>query len=294
MTAAEILHALGGVARWAELERRAGEVEVARAVRAGEVARDARGRYALPGVDAATRRASMLTAVLSHRSAAAAHGWAQKSPPDRPELTVARNRRLTAEQRRGVTLHRADLTVDEVVGVVTSHERTMVDCLRALPPDEALAIADSALREESFTPASLHRLAEGMRGPGCVRARAIVERADGLAANPFESVLRHLAWEAGLDVRPQVPLFADEFLGQPDLVDIGRRLVLEADSFAWHGDRAALDRDAKRYNRFVAQGWLVLRFSWEEVMLRPAQVLVLLGGFTQERTHCLFCRRSSA
>ena len=38
-----------------------------------------------------------------------------------------------------------------------------------------------------------------------------------------------------------------------------RRLILEADSFEWHGSRRALVRDARRYNNFVIAGWLVLR-----------------------------------
>ena len=44
------------------------------------------------------------------------------------------------------------------------------------------------------------------------------------------------------------------------------RIVLEADSFEWHGDRAALRRDARRYDLLVANGWTVLRFAWEDVM----------------------------
>ena len=43
-------------------------------------------------------------------------------------------------------------------------------------------------------------------------------------------------------------------------------MVLEADSFEWHGDRAALRRDARRYDLLVANGWTVLRFAWEDVM----------------------------
>ncbi len=50
-------------------------------------------------------------------------------------------------------------------------------------------------------------------------------------------------------------------LGDPDL-----RLVLEADSFAFHGSRSALDRDCRRYDELVRARWLVLRFSWEQVM----------------------------
>ena len=59
------------------------------------------------------------------------------------------------------------------------------------------------------------------------------------------------------------------FLGRPDLVDEHLRIVVEADSFEWHGERAALRADARRYNAFVVNGWLVLRFCWEDVMFHP-------------------------
>ena len=46
--------------------------------------------------------------------------------------------------------------------------------------------------------------------------------------------------------------------------------MLEADSFEFHGERAALSRDCERYDELVARDWLVLRFTWEQVMHRPA------------------------
>ena len=53
---------------------------------------------------------------------------------------------------------------------------------------------------------------------------------------------------------------------------------LEADSFTWHGSRAALARDAARYDRLVAAGWRVLRFSYEAVMGEPEWVRAQLAG----------------
>ena len=55
-------------------------------------------------------------------------------------------------------------------------------------------------------------------------------------------------------------------------MDRERRLVLEADSFAWHGSRRALRRDCRRYNRLVLLGYTVLRFTWEDVMRDPTYV----------------------
>ena len=65
----------------------------------------------------------------------------------------------------------------------------------------------------------------------------------------------------------------------PTSIDEDRRLVLEADSFEWHGKRAALRRDCRRYNAIVAAGWVLLRFSWEDVMHDPDYVRSVLREF---------------
>ena len=108
--------------------------------------------------------------------------------------------------------------------------------------------------------------------------RRVAAEASADAANPFESVLRAIALDVpGLRVRPQQVVRSPVVWARPDLVDEDLGLVLEADSFAWHDDRAALDRDANRDHRSVASGWVVLRFTWEQVMLRPDEVRLVLG-----------------
>jgi very-short-patch-repair endonuclease len=242
-------------------------------VRHGEVVRVGHGRYALPVVDVAVREAHALTGVVSHRSAALHWGWELKTVPERPEVTVPRGRKVPAPRREGVTLHRADLAPGETSGFFTSPRRTLVDCLRSLPFDEALAVADSALRRGSLDEAKLDEVASSVQGPGAAAARRVAREASGRAANPFESALRAIALDVpGLDLAPQVTITARDFEVTPDLVDVTRRVVVEADSFAWHGDRAALRTDARRYNNLVTRGWLVLRFSWEDVMHDPGYV----------------------
>jgi very-short-patch-repair endonuclease len=148
--------------------------------------------------------------------------------------------------------------------------RTVLDCALTLPFDEALVVADSALRQEDLTATSLSEAAARLRGAGRVRATRIAAAASPLAANPFESVLRAIALEVpGLSVVPQVSIAAPGFFARPDLVDVERRLVLEADSHAWHSSRSALRRDCRRYNGLVLLGWTVLRFTWEDVMAYP-------------------------
>ncbi len=91
--------------------------------------------------------------VASHLSAAMAWAVEVKQPPFQPYVTLPKNRRFTPQQRRGVVLHRASLPRDDVDGLVTTTPRTLLDCLRCLPFDEALAVADSALRHDAVTPA---------------------------------------------------------------------------------------------------------------------------------------------
>ena len=284
MDAVPALERLGGVARTADLRRLTSRAKLRRAARRGDVVRLARGRYALPTAQQGLRAAIRLTAVLSHRSAAAYWGWELKTQPPVPEVTVPRNRNVPAEKRHGVSVTWAALRSDEVVdGIVTSRERTVVDCIRSLPFDEALAVADSALRHRHVTQAQLVWLASAVTGKGATQARKVARLASEKAANPFESVLRAIAiGVTGIAVEPQVRLELNGMRLRPDLLDRRRRLILEAESFEWHGKRLSLTRDCVRYNAFGLAGYVVLRFSWEQVMLEPAYVEACLRAFVTE------------
>ena len=270
----DVLLRRGGVASRRQLP--CSDRQLKKLVASGSVVRLAPGRFALPTAADALRAATGLQATMSHRSAAAYWGWELRTQPPQPEVIVPRKRRVDPHRRRGVRVTWRDLTPSEVDGPATSPLRTVGDCALALPFDEALAVADSALRSGSVTRSDLASLV--VRGPGARQARRVLELADGRAANPFESGLRAIAVGVpGLAVTPQVELDLSGELVRPDLVDTGRRIVLEADSFTWHGHRRALMRDCRRYNRLALHGWLVLRFSWEDVTLAPDDVAVVLA-----------------
>lgn len=282
----QLLHRLGGVSTRAALIELTSRAEVDRALREGRLSRVARGRYALPTAGAARSCAAALHGVVSHRSAAENWGWEMKWTPDRPCVTVDPDRSIAAERRAAAEVHWSPLDETDVVdGWITSPGRTFVDCARTLPFDEALAVADSALRRGDLTRAHLQRLAERMRGPGCRRAQRVAEHATAKAENPFESVLRAIGMDVpGLRLRPQVLVLDRPFAVRPDPVDERLRLALEADSFAWHGSRQALARDCRRYNLLSVAGWTVLRFPWEDVMLHPQLVTdVLRAAVSVER-----------
>lgn len=261
---------LGGIATFSELRRLCSRTKIRVALASGRIVRDGHGRYSLPDTDEALRAANKLSGVLCLDSAARYHGWKVKHQPASPAVAVRRNRKLSPERREGLRVLYVDLPPADVRGRATGFVRTVMDCASRLPFDEALAIADSALRAGHVTKSELVLAAERMPDRYRKRCRRVARHASALADNPFESVLRAIALDVpGLRVEPQVPVPG---LGRPDLLDRRLRLVIEAESFEFHGKRRLLKRDCERYNAFAIGGWLVVRFAWEHVIFDPAYV----------------------
>jgi predicted transcriptional regulator of viral defense system len=203
----DVLARLGGVAAANLLVSACGRASVEAAVRSGLVVRVARGRSALPHTDAALAAAQARAGVVSHLSAARWWGWEIKEQPDAPYVTVPSSRKQRAHYGVGAHVSYRDLPPCDVVGPgVTSKLRTVLDCATVLTFDAALAVADSALRHRDVTAEELVIGAETSPTRGRARRRRVAMAADGRADNPFESVLRAHAIEAGLDVEPQVPI----------------------------------------------------------------------------------------
>lgn len=275
----EQLERVGGVATAGALLRTAPRRELDEAVRRGEIVRLARGGYALPSGSQARLAAHHLAGVAQLRSAAAHWGWLMKWQPRRPELAVPRGRRVPPGlQSTYAVSWRALPAADVVDGWVTSRVRTVLDCAALLPFDEALCIADSALAEGVISRGQLESVAAGWVPRGRARVTRVVAQADGRSANPFESTLRAITLDIPeLGVEPQFRVLVDgRFLARVDLADLRLGIVLEADSFEFHGEPQLLERDCQRYDELVVAGWLVLRFSWNQVMKRPEWVRSVL------------------
>ena len=267
MEIANLMPVLGGVASRRLIVRLTSRSALDEAVRSGELVRVSRGRYAVPELHRGTELAHQVAGHVCLVSAALAHGWKVKVVPELPQIALPKDRRIDATTRALMDVRWIDLQDDDIEGLCTSASKTLEMCGRRLPFDEALAIADSALRD-GFRADRLRAVAAAAQGPGSARLRRTAAHADGRADNPFESVLRAIAIDVpGLAVEPQVRITGELGLNvRADLVDRELRIVIEADSFEWHGDRTALRRDARRYDLLVANGWIVLRFSWEDVM----------------------------
>ena len=193
--------------------------------------------------------------------------------PARPWLTVPRNRKVSRADRHGVSITYRDLTAREREDGITGPVRTVLDCALKLPLDQALAVADSALRSGDVDANELVEAARVMRGTGSARARRVAAVADRRAANPFESALRAIALGVpGLRLTPQLVIADAGLFATVDLGDAAARVVLEAEGFEFHGTRAGLERDCRRYTELVMHGWRVLRYTWDDVVHRSGWV----------------------
>jgi len=271
---------LGGAGTRAELVERCGRRALDRAVRDGTVERIGRGRYALPSANKAVRAAAAYGGVVSMRSAAQLHGWGQRLVPRLPDVTFPRIRRLEERARRILVPHWSDLAPSDIERGITAKRRTLIDCMRNLRLNESVPIIDSALRAGDVTASELRQLAAGMRGRGRARAMAVAAMASTRSANAYESTLRAIASTVpGLTVASQFPVRVQDGLTlHPDLFDERLGIVIEAESFEWHGDRRQLTQDCWRYNAFTNLGYRVVRFSWEQVILTPAYVVDVLAA----------------
>jgi very-short-patch-repair endonuclease len=273
MDAVEALRRLGGVGLARDIVAESSRRKLRTALRIRTIIKVGHGRYALSALSVHRRAAVELSGVLSHLSAAQHWGWAVKTPPEAAWVTVPRKRKVDADTRAVRNICYADLPDGDIVDGVTSKLRTVLDCARKLRFDEALSVADSALRSGDLNKQQLMKAAERLRGRGAPEARRVAREADGRAANPFESVLRAIVLEfPELAVEPQVPVPTSGLTYHPDLVDERNRIVIEAESWGWHADQQTHSRDCVRFTLLTVAGWRVLRFTWDQVMNSPSFV----------------------
>lgn len=266
MDAVAALTRVGGIATTAELLDLTSRKRLRRAVAAQSIVHVSRSRYALPSRDDARSLAIATGGHLRLLSAAEHWGWKVKWPTQWPQIQVPTKPAEPVDASLAVGI----LPPGDLDDWATSRVRTVLDCAAELPFDEALAVADSALRSDDVT---REQLLAALPDDASAGVRRVVEHATPLAANPFESVLRAILILADINVVPQWATTIDGITYHPDLADPINGLAIEANSFAHHAEKAAHDADCLRYNALVVAGWIVLRFTWEQVMFSPGEVV---------------------
>ncbi len=275
---AALLNRSGGYADRRSLVTVIGRHGLDRVLGAGVLRRVARGLYASPHSAASPAQlAARHSAVLTGLSAAKHLGWELLREPPIVEAAVRHHRPL--RWVKGIRLRRRTFRENEIhEDICTAPLRTVLDCAATLPMDEAVSVADSALRHGDVDPDDLRTAALSLSSRIRRRVIRVVEFASGAAANPFESALRVRSADAGLTVRPQTRITTGSATYRVDLADVGRRVVIEGDSFTFHAGPEAFRRDCVRYSELVAAGWTVLRMPYRHVCDEPAWCLRVLGA----------------
>ncbi|MGH9076758.1 MAG: type IV toxin-antitoxin system AbiEi family antitoxin domain-containing protein [Acidimicrobiales bacterium] len=256
--------------------------QIARLLAGGTMVRPARGLLALAGTQWTWRfrlwQGLLLAgdgAVLSHRSAAALCGL-DGVEAGSVDVSVSDNRRP-----RRVALHRlAGLAAPDRQHCdgfpVTGVGRTLADVGLLLDEDTVERAVECALRrhvvalDELWSRSTSGR--PGHRGPA--RLRAVLERRPAGAApteSDAETRFVQLVRRCGLEdpVRQHVLLIDGKRI-RVDFAWVRIRLAVEVDGAATHAGPEALGRDLRRQNKLV-RGWLVQRFTWEDIVLYPDQ-----------------------
>lgn len=259
--AIEVLRSVGSVARTQTLrDRGVTKRHIANAVTRGDVLRLRPGVLALPDAPGDFRAALLNNGLVTCASAAKHYRLWLLHPPSRLHLSCHHG------HGRGYANHR-ERTVPPhgnlpLVGVVD----VLIHALLCLPPVEAAVMVESSLRRGDTVRSFLLERLQGCRNG---KARAALDLVTGCADSAIEVVARILFRSAGIHVETQVFLHG---VGRVDFLLEGF-LVVEVDGAAYHSDRRALRRDLQRNNTTIAGGYLVLRYSYEDIMFNSAAVL---------------------
>jgi len=100
-----------------------------------------------------------------------------------------------------------------------------------------------------------------------------------IASSEADSVLEvrflRLAERSGLP-KPEVQYEIRQhgcLVARVDFFFAGVRLIVELDGLGAHRTATALQRDLERQNRLVGLGYVMLRFTWHDVVNRPDYVV---------------------
>jgi hypothetical protein len=223
-------------------------------------------------------------AVLSHRSAAEAHGllW-------RRDIDVEVSRPRTFRPQDGLRCHRAVLRRDEVGEVsgipVTSLFRTVLD-LAATRPDREVELALHEMQRRQATDAlsfdALLARHPGHRGAAVVRTLRASKRPLSVPRNVFENAFVAFIDEYGLP-RPEInaPLALNERFYEIDALWRPQRLAAELDGRETHDTDDAYENDRERDRALLVAGYRTTRITWRQLRdKRPslaADLRTLLG-----------------
>jgi len=234
-------------------------------------------------------------AVLSHLSAARRLGL-DVPRESSVQITIPASRRIP--RLRGVQVCSSrDLIETQTTKRgpfrLTHLARTMVDLASVLDTAWLRAALDSALRQRNTNLAWIHRaldnLGRGRRGTAFLRTLLTEhQREDEIPDSVLESMGIELAQATGH--KPELHwkvIEGSRLIAEVDFAWPEARLCIELDGWTQHGTRAAFVRDRARDRALLRLGWMVLRFTWQDVISDRESVIAELVSTYESRAGSL-------
>lgn len=167
--------------------------------------------------------------------------------------------------------------------------QALADCLTVLPAAAAADLLDAALQKRYVRPEDAADDLRARLGRGRINAaglRQLIARATTGSRSEAEQRMRHLLDRSGTG--PWVPNHSlrrsdGRVVAEMDFAHLGLRIAIEVDGRAFHSDRHAFEHDRWRQNALTVQGWLVLRFTWEQIVERPSEVIAVVRAAVAQR-----------
>lgn len=226
-------------------------------------------------------------AVASHQSAAHLLRFPE-APEMVPTVTVVST---TTHRFPGVTVRRADdlrrehlVTADGIR--CTNGARTLFDLAGVLKYRQFAPIAETAITTGRVKPGHLESVARELSRRGKRGSRAIADflewssRASGTA---FERRGRSILARASLP--PPVSEFPIPWRPGRRFDDAypDHQFAIEWDSRRWHERREAMQADRDRDREAILHGWVVMRFTWDDVTKNPTRVAKSVARVLSDR-----------
>jgi hypothetical protein len=200
--------------------------------------------------------------------------------PPTSDQRALRRRVSRPSQLGDVRVHRHHVAKERLIMVdgIPSVDRPTAAITTAAQsePMWALATLDSLVWRDPAMLEVLPRLVEewsGLKGLGNVRQAATWARTGAQSA--LESISRFHFMAGGLpEPLLQVPFYDDEgLIGYADFAWAGLKVIGEADGLGKYASREDLIAEKRREDRLRALGWIVVRWTWEEVFRSPGAVI---------------------
>jgi hypothetical protein len=229
---------------------------------------------------AASRRAGGPFA-FSHGTAAALLGLPVVDLRGPVWLTVpagGRTRRDEAVVQQAAPLPATDVTARHGLPCTTA-VRTVADCLRHLAPENAVVVADAALRAGLVTKEELVALVQQHRWPRAAAATAVLPLLDGRRESALESrsaVVLHRHQVPAPRVQVRVLDDRGRFVARVDMLWEEQGVVGEADGLVKYAGAAparAVADEKQREARLQALGLVVVRWTAQQLDGDPPLVV---------------------